>query len=98
MGTVDPEELGELRAGEEQGDTTLEAHHHAFGDEVDDRPRPSQPGNERNQRHEQGGSRGQGGEPAGVAASHLAERSAEQERDGRGYRDGSMSRTAEKPE
>ena len=61
---VDAEQLGQLRAGEEQRHAALESDHHAFGDEVDDRARLDQPGDEGDERHEQGRARRQRAEPA----------------------------------
>ena len=69
---VDAEQLGQLRAGEEKRHAALEPDHHAFGDEVDDRAGLGQPGDEGDERHEQGRARRQRAEPARVAARNFA--------------------------
>ena len=98
VGAVDAEQLGQLRAGEEQRHAALEADHHALGDEVDDRARLGQPRDERDERHQQGRARRQRAEPGRVAAGDLAQRRADEQGNGGRDRDGGVPRTAEQPE
>jgi hypothetical protein len=56
------EELGQLRAGQEQRHAALEPHHDRLGNEVDDRAGAKEPGDEGDHRHEQGRADGQGAE------------------------------------
>ena len=62
------EQLRQLRSGEEQCHTAFEPDHHALGDEVDDRARLDQPGDDGDERHEHGRARRQRGEPGRVSA------------------------------
>ena len=57
-----------------------------------------QPGDKRDERHEQGRACRQCAEPRRVAAGDLAERRADQQRDGGGDGDGRVPRTAKQPE
>ena len=98
VGAVDAEQLGQLRAGEEQRHAALEPDHHALGDEVDDRARLDQPGDEGDERHQQGRARRQRAEPGRVAAGNVAQRRADEQGNGGGDRDGRVPRTAEQPE
>src|SRR5213078_3225670 len=79
---VNPKQLGQLTAGEEQGNATLEPDHHAFGDEVDDRAGSDQPGNKEQDRDEHRGSRRENAEPARIAAGNSAEGCAGEQGDG----------------
>ena len=98
MGAGNPEELRQLRAGEKERHAALEADHDALGDEVDDRPGPDEPGEERDQRDEERRAGGERAEPGGIATGDLAERGTDEKRNGRGDRDGRVARTAEQPE
>ena len=98
VGTVDAEQLGQLRAGEEQGDAALEPDHHALGDEIDDRTGLGQPRDERDERHEQGRARRQRPEAGRVASRNFAQRRADEQGNGGGDRDGRVARAAEQPE
>src|SRR5205823_14946438 len=66
--TVDAEQLGQLRAGEEKRHATLEPGHHALGDEVYDRGSLDQPGDEGDEPHEDGRTGCRRAEPARSAA------------------------------
>ena len=84
---VKTEQLRQLGAGEEQCHAALEPHHHALRDKIHDDSGPRQPRDERDERHEQRGARGQRAKPRRVAAGHLAERRADEQRDGGRHRD-----------
>ena len=60
---MNAEQLGQLRADQEQRDAALEADHHAFGNEVHDRAGLDHPRDERNERDEQRRARRQRAEP-----------------------------------
>ena len=98
MRAMDAEQFRQLGAGEEEGHSALEPDHDAFGDEVHDRAGADQPGDERDQRRQQCGGRGERAEPGRVAAGQFAERGSDEERNGR--RDGNrrVARTAKEPE
>ena len=73
VGTVKTQQLGQLRARQEEGDTALEADHHAFRDEIDDGPGLDQPGDERNARYQQRCRRRQRAEPSRVTAGDFTQ-------------------------
>src|SRR5688572_9425864 len=76
------EEFWQLRAGQEERDTALEAGHDTFGNEVYDGARLRQPRHESDRRDEQGRAGRKRTETRGVAARNLTQRSADEERDG----------------
>ena len=61
VAALEPEELGQLRAGEVQGHPGLEAGHDRLGDEVHEAPRAQQPGHEAERGDEERGGRGERG-------------------------------------
>jgi hypothetical protein len=98
VGAGEPEELRQLRAGEEQRHAALEADHHALGDEVHDRARLDEPRDERDERDQERRPRRERTEPRRVPTRDLAERRADQDGDGGRDRDDRVPRAAEEPE
>ena len=98
VAAAEAEQLGQLRARQEQRDAALEADEHGFGEEVDDGAGARGVGRERERRDDQRRARGERGVARRVAARHLAERRADQQRDRRGDGDGGVARAAEQPE
>jgi hypothetical protein len=92
------EELGNLRAGEHEGNAALESEEDRLGDEVHDGAGLDRPRDDCHRADEQRQAHRQGGKAPGIAAGQVPDRGADQERDGRGRGDGSVPRTAECPE
>ena len=80
---VKTKQLGQLSAGKKKCHAALEAHHHALGDEIHNRARFDQPGDKRNQRHQQSRPCCQRTEPTCIAAGDISQRGSNQQRDGR---------------
>ena len=94
----EPTEFGQLRAGEKQRETALEANHDSIGNEAHDGTRFRQPGSKRNHRDQQSRAGRQRAKAGNVTVRQSAERRTDQQRDGGGDRHGGVFRIAEKPE
>ena len=96
--TLEAEQLRHLRAGQVERQPCLEAHEHGFGEEADGIPGADQPCGNRDDCHQQRGTRGERRMASGVTAAQLADRRDRQQRQRR--RDGhdGVLRAAEEPE
>ena len=74
MCAVKAEELGQLRAGEKEGNAALESRHHAFGNEIYNDACFDEPCDKRDERDKQSGSRSQRAEACGIPTGNLAKR------------------------
>ena len=95
---VEAKELGQLRAGEKESDTAFETGHDAFGNEIHNDACFHEPRDERDQRHQQSGSRSECAKARRIATRDLTKRGAREQRDrGRDGDDGVL-RTTKQPE
>ena len=97
MCAVQTEKLGQLRAGEKEGDAALEASYYAFGNEIYNDSCFDEPRDERDQRDKQSGSRSERAEARGIATRDLAKRRAGEQRDRGRNRDDCVPRTTKQP-
>src|SRR5204862_7098337 len=94
---VEAEKLGQLRAGEKEGDAALEAGHHAFGNKIYNDSCFDEPRDERDQRNEQRGPCGECAKAGGIATRDLAKGRAGEHRDRGRNCDDCVPRTAKQP-
>jgi hypothetical protein len=97
MSAVKAKELGQLRAGEKEGDAALEARHHAFGNKIYNDSCLDEPRDERDQRDKQSGSRSERAETRGIATRYLPKRRAGEQRDRGRNCDDCVPRTTKQP-
>src|SRR5215468_10161178 len=81
MCPMEPEELRQLCASQKKSDAAFEACHHAFGNEIYNDTCFHEPGDERDERYKQCGSRSECAEARGISTRDLAKRCAREQRD-----------------
>src|SRR6476469_3135553 len=81
MRAMKAEKLRQLRAGEKEGDSTFEAGHHAFGNEIYNDACFNEPGDERDECDQQSGSRSERAKSCGIATCDLAKGCTDEQRD-----------------
>ncbi|KAG0505829.1 MAG: hypothetical protein Udaeo_07950 [Candidatus Udaeobacter sp.] len=98
MRAVKAEELGQLGAGQKEGDAAFEAGHHAFGNKIYNDACFNEPGDERDECNKQSGSRSECAKACGVATRDFAKGRTNKQRDRRSDSDNCVPRTTKQPE
>src|SRR5512132_1774799 len=98
MCAVKAEELGQLRAGQKEGDSAFEARHHAFGNKVYDYACFDEPRDESDECDQQGCTRGECAKASCITTCDLAKRRTNEQRDRRSDSDNCVPRTTKQPE
>ena len=98
MRSLEPEELGQLRARQVERQARLETDQDGFGEEADRVSGADQPGDEGDRGHHERHARGERGVARRVAAAQLADRCADEQRQRRGDGDDRVAGAAEQPE
>ena len=92
------EKLGQLRAGQKEGDSAFEAGHHAFGNEVYNDACFDEPGEERDECNKQSGSGSECAKARRITTRDLAKGRTNEQRYRRSDSDNSVPRTTKQPE
>src|SRR5215203_1151340 len=92
------EKLGQLRAGQKEGDAAFEAGHHAFGNEIYNDACFNEPGDERDECNKQSGSGSECAKSCGITACDFAKGGTNEQRDRRSDSDNCVPRTTKQPE
>ena len=98
MRAVKAEKLGQLRAGQKEGDAAFEAGHHAFGNEIYNDACFDEPGDERDECNKQSGSRSECAKACGITTCDFAKGRTNEQRDRRSDSDNCVPRTTKQPE
>src|SRR4029453_247559 len=98
MSTMETEELRQLCAGKKKRYAAFKAGHDTFRDEMHHDSSFCQPGNESDERDQQGRAGGERAKAGSITAGHFAKRRANDQRNGGSHRSGSVARTAKDPE
>ena len=98
MRSLEPEELGQLRAREVERQPRLETDQHGFRKEPDRIASPDRPGDECDCGHHERHARGERGVTRRITAAQFANRGADEQRQRRSDGDDRMAGAAEQPE
>src|SRR5512132_507437 len=98
MCAVKAEELGQLRAGQKEGDAAFEAGHHAFGNKTYNDACFNKPGDERDECDQQGCARRECAKACGITTCDFAKGRTNEQRDRRSDSDNCVPRTTKQPE